>query len=693
MKRHLFNIIFSFLCISVWGQNQDEPIDNSVQILARPMQDKVLLRWAPSNPSVWLKANQHGYVIERYTIYRDNVRLETPEKTRLTNTAIKPAPFDTWEQIVNDNDYAAIIAQSLFGESFVVEGADNEGGLLQILNKAEEIDQRFSFALYAADMNFEAAKKAGLGFEDITIKNNERYFYKIEAIIPEEIVKVKEGSVFVDMQSIEDLPPPIDLLAIGDDKTIMLTWEYEMFRSIYTSYFVERSEDGQLFKRLGDIPLVNLNDKEDKPAKRMYYVDTIAQNNKKYHYRVVGVSPFSEESKPSEVVSASGTKKLEFTAFIETHKLDNENGVLLKWEFPEEGESQIQEFQLNWAPDAKGPYSIVKTGIAPNTRETTHENLEPSNYFTLTAIGENNQQTTSFPVFIQAFDETPPIAPIQLEATIDSLGVVKVTWAENTESDLLGYRVFRANLENEEYSQLTKDPLEINTYTDTVQLKSLNSKVYYKIVAVDIRFNLSDYSEALIVKKPDIVPPSSPIFTSYSIENGTAILNWENSTSDDVATHKLFRQKISENEGSWDLIYETANTNTYTDNTTVGNEKYRYAIFAIDEAGLLSAPSTPITLTIKNFKAQEYIKGLLATPDRTNMLINLSWKKPAEEVAEILVYKSKTDGKPILFKQISASINKLADTKVFPNNTYIYHIKPILKQGGIAAVKVVEVKY
>lgn len=693
MKKYLYSIIFSCICFSALGQEQTDPVDNSIQIIARPLENKVLLRWAPSNPSIWLKANKYGYVIERYTIYRDNVRIENPEKTTLTNTVIKPDPFDTWEQIVGENDYAAIIAQSLFGDSFVVEGTNNEDGLLQILNKAEEIEQRFSFALFAADMNFEAAKKAGLGFEDNTVKNNERYFYKIKTTIPQEIVKVNDGSVFVNLQKIEKLPTPIDLIAIGNDKNIMLTWEYEMFKSVFTSYYVERSENGKTFKRLSDIPLVNLNDKEDTPAKRMYYIDTLSLNNKKYHYRVKGVSPFGEESAASEIVSAEGIKKLTKTAHINKYEFDKAGNIIISWEFLEQEESEITGFELNWAANEKGPYKVVKTNIPSTVRKTTFQEPGASNYFTISALGKNNQKTTSFSAFVQTIDSIPPATPIGLVGVVDSLGIVKLKWDVNTEKDILGYRVFRGNIKNEEVSQLTISPIEENVFIDTVQVKSLNSKVFYQIVAVDQRFNMSDYSEKIALKKPDVVPPSSPIFSEYKVGNGTVSLKWINSTSDDLKLHKLFRKTINNENSEWKLVFETDTISSYIDKKVISDSRYRYAIFAEDESGLLSVPSTPLTVTVKSFDAQESLKGVSAFADLTKMNIQISWKKPSNNVVEVLIYKSKGEDKPILWKQIPATINNLVDTKVAIDNLYTYHFKPVLIQGGFAAMETIEIKF
>ncbi len=662
---------------------------NEIKVIARVSGEKILLRWAASTPSLWLKANKYGYDIERYTILRNGQLLNPPEKKTITNIPLLPFPLEQWEQIVGENDYAAILAQALYGESFEVE--QNQGGLAQIINKSREIEQRFSFALFAADLNFEAAKMAALAYEDQDVNANEEYLYKVIPKIPKELLEVKPGLVTIKFVTPEPLPIPIDLIAVPDDKNILLTWEYAMFKKTFNAYFIERSENGSDFKRLGDTPLVNLNDKPGSPAKRMYYIDTLSQNNKTYHYRVIGISPFGEESKPSKIVSGQGVKKLTSVPHISRHEYDNFGGVVLKWEFAKETEKEITGFELNWAPQEKGPYKVVKSNISPSAREIAYPEPEPSNYFKIAAVGRNNQKTMSFPAFVQTIDSIPPSAPIGVVGVVDTLGVVKLNWEANTEKDMLGYRVFRGNVKNEDPSQLTVAPIQQTSFVDTVQVKSLNNKVFYQIVAVDQRFNMSDYSEKLALKKPDVVPPSSPIFKTYKINEDGIFLKWINSSSDDVAEHQLYRQDIAQSEKGWKLVFKTDTITSFTDTKMTSNLKYRYAIFAEDESGLKSQPSTPITITHKNKVGEEFINGFKGIADRVNKNITISWRKMPSEVVEIIIYKSKKDGKPVLWKQIPSTINKLVDTSVSPNNTYVYQLKVITKNGGNSKIKIEEV--
>ncbi len=669
--------------------SQENNSNSEIKVLARVQGDKILLRWASSTPSSWLRTNKYGYEIERYTVLRNGELLSPPEKKIITTVPLLPLPLEEWQDKVEQNDYAAILAQALYGESFEVE--QMQGGLAQIINKSKEIEQRFSFALFAADLNFEAAKMAALGYEDTDIILNEEYLYKIVSKVPEELLKIEPGIITVKVIPTDPLPQPIDLIAVSGDKSILLTWEYALFKPIYNAYFLERSENGKDFKRLGDTPLVNLNDKPETPSRRMFYVDTLSQNNKTYQYRVIGISPFGEEGQPSKIVSAQGVKKLSSVPHISRHEFDALGNVIIKWDFAETAETEITGFELNWAAQEKGPYKVVKTDIPTNSRKITYPEPEPSNYFRIAAIGKNNQKTTSLTAFVQTIDSIPPNMPIGLVGVVDTLGVVKLKWEANIEKDILGYRIFRGNLEKEEVSQITIDPITQNSFVDTVQVKSLNSTVFYQIVAVDKRFNMSDYSEKLSLKKPDIVPPSSPIFKGYKVNRDGVQLQWINSTSDDVAEHKLYRQSIEDSEKGWQLVFKTDTITNFKDDKLKPGVQYRYAIFAEDQSGLQSIPSTPVTITSQKSTNEELIKGFSLIADRVNKNILISWRKMPKDVLEIIIYKSKKDGKPVLFKQMPNVTNEIVDSFISPGNTYVYSIKVVTSKGNHSKIETKEV--
>jgi len=595
------------ILILLFGQEvsfaQSEEQLPEVRVIARAQEDKILLRWTLNTPVSWRKGNRYGYTLERYTISRDQKTLANPEKL-IIGQNFMPAPMMEWEAIAESNDNGAIMAQALFGGSFVVEGA---GGFASIINKAEEQQQRFAFGLYAADQDFEIAKKAGLGYIDIDIKPNEKYLYKVISNIPETELKTKEGGVYIGIIDYEPLPEPVDFVGVFQDGATLLSWDSKLLKNTYNSYIIERAEDGNIFKKLGDLPYTAIN-KEQKESPRTVYIDSI-KNDKNYLYRIKGVSSFGEIGPASNIVEGEGKKVLKFVPHLKTKNIKSESEVELTWTFPEEGNNDITSFTLKRSDTDRGAYSPVITDIPPTARKISYDKLKASNYFKITANGKNNNIRDSFSMLVQPIDSIPPEKPIGLKGVVDSTGIVTLEWTPNEEEDLLGYRIYRGNLKNEEYSQITKTPYENNKFKDTVKVKSLNSKIYYQIMAVDKRYNMSEFSEVLELTKPDLIPPTSPVFTSYSIEDGIVILEWAKSSSEDVEAHYIYRKKKDEN--NWQLVHQSNKNKktTFADEKVEEGKYYSYTILARDISGLESQPSPPVSVIVPKTTLKPAVKG------------------------------------------------------------------------------------
>ena len=686
-------IIILFLLVIARGyaqvvNNKDSVSEKKIeiQVIARVQKNKILLRWAVNDPLAWKKLNKYGYSLERYTVTRDNKTLEKPEKLILAKV-IKPEPLETWEKLIEVNDEAAIVAQALYGEDFAITGADN---LQSIINLSEDMQQRFTFALYTADKDYEIAKKAGLGFEDLTPKQNEKYIYRISSNVPEAEMNIAYGGVFVSLKEYEPLPKPMDFTANFTDSSTMLSWNFKILAHEYGSYYVERSTDRKNFKRVTEKPYTSLN-QQNSSNNRIFYIDSIA-NNISYSYRIQGISAFGELGPYSEIVTGKAKKILKFVPHLTVKEFKDDTTVNLIWEFPEEGNSEISGFELNRSDEDEGKYTTVVKNIPAKSRNVVYNKLLGTNYFTLTAIGKNGSNRTSFAMLVQPVDSIPPSKPIGLKGVIDSLGVVKLTWTHNTEKDLLGYRVYKAYNPDEEYSQVTVSPSEPNTFEDKVVIKTLNSKVYYKIIAVDYRYNMSDFSEPLILKKPDLIPPASPAFTKYEIKDGSIFLEWANSASEDVAVHQLYRKENDQKD--WALVFETKNKEEkFQDKSVKDGSLYNYAIFAKDESNLVSNPSPGVNLLVPKYSVMPSVKGFFAQANKTTNTIDLSWEYSNNEVDSFEIYKASDKDALQLIQIVVGKTKRLSDPTITINTTYKYGIRAVFKDGRTSQMDFYTIKF
>ncbi|WP_417940292.1 hypothetical protein [Flavobacterium sp. RS13.1] len=689
--RSLFSLLFLLMIgFTSFSQNKKDTIvaekKPEIQVIARVQKDRILLRWAVNTPIAWKKLNTYGYTLERYTVTRDNKTLTQPEKLVLAKV-IKPEPLEAWEKLIETNDNAAIIAQAIYGESFAVEG----GGTIQnIVNLSEENEQRFTFALFSADKDFEIARKAGLGFEDKTARINEKYAYRVVSNVPENELNINYGGIFVGLKEYEPLPKPLDFTVHFTDKSSMLSWNFKTLSQVYGSYYIERSTDKKTFERITDKPYTSLN-QENANNNRIFYVDSIA-NNKPYSYRIQGISPFGELSPYSEVITGKGTTILKFVPHLKVKEFKDDTTVTLSWEFPEEGDAEISGFELNRSDSDDINYTTVVKNIPAKSRSVTYNKLLSTNYFTITAIGKQGSNRTSFPMLVQPVDSIPPAKPVGLKGVIDSLGVVKLTWTANKEKDLLGYRIYKGNTAQEEFTQITVSPHESIAYDDKVQIKNLNPKVYYKIIAVDNRYNMSDFSEVLVIKKPDVIPPTSPIFSDFEIKEGAVFLEWVNSQSEDVVSHQLYRKENDQKD--WTLILDTKNKEEkFQDKTVVEGNTYRYAIFAKDESNLTSKASPEVAMFVPKYSVMPAVKGFFAQVNKTNNTIDLSWEYANTEVNSFEIYKA-SDTEPLqLIQVLNGKIKRMSDPTITINTTYKYGVRAVFKDGRTSKMEFFTVKF
>jgi hypothetical protein len=694
-------LIICFTAIQINAQ-QDSLVKNVPEIvaMARPQQDgRIMLRWAVTTPLAWRKLNEYGYQVKRYTVTRNKKTLSAPIE-KLLGT-FKPKPLEEWVSVIDKNDNAAVMAQSIYGEAFDVEGMDQ---LSAIINLAEEQEQRFTWGLYAADQDYEVAQMAGLGYVDTQVDANEKYVYKINSLVPEDILTIQEGGVFVGLQDYEELPKPLDLAVVFFDGKSMLSWNYAIHNQTYNSYFVERSIDGVNFKGLNDLPLTTLNNSEKTDPMRMFYTDSIT-NGQTYYYRIRGKTPFGELSPISEVVSGKGEKKLAYVPHITSRYFEDDKTVLLEWEFMEEGNTMITGFELNQSDNVDGAYKTVVKNIPPEARKVRYDSLMPTNYMTITALGKNGSKRTSFPALVQPVDSVPPTKPKGFTGKVDSLGVVTLSWAANIEKDILGYRIFRGNNKDEEYSQITVSPHQATTYYDSVSVKNLNSKVYYQLIAVDQRFNMSEPSEILELKKPDFIKPTQPVFKSYHIKNSKVHLTWANSSSDDVVRHELYRK--AGDSLDWKLVYTVDSMQLavgseqlaeaggqWVDNDVEEVEQYTYTLIAIDDSELESDPAPPLTVIVPKTSLHPPLQGLYGKADKEAGTITIHWKAYKEpNASKITIYKGVQGQPKNLLKEVPIEARGLVDRKVQPNNTYEYLFRVVFGDGGVSEIISLDVKY
>src|SRR5690554_458341 len=152
---------------SVHAQNGAETAvddSSSVILLVRAMPDSVMLRWAPDSYRLWMIGNKYGYKITRTCLIRNGAVVDNPLTEEITPSALKPLELAEWEPMAEKDDYAGVAAEAIYGDGFEVD--PGSGGLMEIVNRSTEQENRYGFALLAADLSRDVALASGLMFVD-----------------------------------------------------------------------------------------------------------------------------------------------------------------------------------------------------------------------------------------------------------------------------------------------------------------------------------------------------------------------------------------------------------------------------------------------------------------------------------------------------------------------------------------------
>lgn len=681
MKTRLLYLcmLMAFYIQGAYGQDDQS---NSIKMRSEISGDNVLLRWVSTNATTWRLLNKYGVRLERYTIVRDGEVLDEQEKKVLAE-CLKPEESDTFKDVAQKYSYGAIIAQAIFGETFEVSGS-GQYDVATVIALGQELQQRYVLSLYAADLCFPAAVVAGWGWTDSDVRENERYLYRVVPLVPEKELKITEGGLFVDMKDKVRLPKAMDLRGHFADSNVLLTWNFRTLESLYNAYIPERSTDGIHFTPISELPITQMQSAANKTNDQIMYVDSI-HNGVTYYYRVAGITPFGSIGAYSDTISGMGREELKNPPYITKAIPDDDGGALIEWEFDAESERLIDSFVLELSEDDKDNYKELITGIGKTDRQIRVPDILSTNYFVVAAHTPDGKKLRSFSALVQKVDTIPPAVPVGLTAIADSTGCVRLSWQPNSDADIYGYRIFRGQTEGEELIPLNDVAVRETAFVDTVNVRSLNSHVYYAITALDERYNQSDLCPIIEVRKPEFIPPTPPFIREIKVMNGKNEICWVSGQESTLAGFDVYRRAAQDTLFEKIAGIEGAEINSYEDMQVVNNQEYTYQVKSRTVGGLVSDASPEYRVKAINKTDGKDVKTQFTlTPQRSK--VEISWATSATDIINIQLYKKSEGGTLGLIKEGMEPTGKWIDKAIAPSFKYQYML--VIKTNNTTPVTI-----
>lgn len=579
----------------------------------------------------------------------------------------------TWMNYMRkNNDQAAFVYQYIYPSSEQIKNKSPN----QETNAKQQL---FNLFLLNCDYSSDAATAAGLLFKDSLIDNQSVYSYSF-SIGNKQFVK-KLFELKIDARVLTQQPKIDNLTAKNKKGGVTVKLDMIAYRKYYSAYYVERSTDGKIFNRTSNVPFVYLDYKENKEKNIISIDDSIKSKEPTFYYRIKGVNFFGEESEPSNVVTIKNYQEIKSYPNIDTLKTILNKMVLVKWKMLDSKETPlIKNFILLRASNDSGPYTILHQN--KSLLQFVDNAPLANNFYKVMAITQYDDTLQSYSRMIYLNDTIPPISPKNLKAIVDKKGNVTVTWNKNTESDLNGYRIFKANSLNEEFVSLNEKFITDTVYKETLPLNNLARCIYYSCVATDKNFNSSKQSTPFKLRRPDTIAPVKPIITNVKLLQHGVKLFFSPSKSEDVELHSLTRSNVKDNQQKTvvQFLAKDTLTNSFIDTSAVLGESYSYTLTAFDEDENKSLSTPRFVIFETGFRPK--VKDLTAIVDLEKRKINLSWANSQSEVDKYLLYRA-TDNEPYtIITTLEPNKNSFTDKELNIGNTYYYKIKAVFKNGA-----------
>ena len=286
-------------------------------------------------------------------------------------------------------------------------------------------------------------------------------------------------------------------------------------------------------------------------------------------------------------------------------------------------------------------------------------------------------------------DTIPPVAPAELSALSGDHNVI-LSWSANTEPDLSYYNIYRSEVDGFDPSpsdSLTQAWKTVTSYTDSAVTNGVT--YYYRMKAIDINYNISSASAA-VVGTPTDLPPAAPTELAAVAGDSRITLNWTAGDEYDLDGHIIYRNTDSTFvPTSADSIAAIPLPEiSYVDSGLVTGLTYYYQLAAYDSSGNVSLFSDQVSSVPQDLTAPLAPEGIVV--QNGDKQVTLTWAENAESDLDRYQLYLNTDSSFIptssdLLASISAPAMTYIDTGLINGFTYYYLLTALDTTGNESA--------
>lgn len=673
------------------ADSSDNPRSAHLQAMAKGSRDSVILRWAPDKAGAWMLYSSIGYIVERHDL-ADSASQRQVAFTRLTLQPLKAWTLKEWESNgagKKEGTFLAIAAQCLHGKASTSLPPSSE--VERMRYAGSELSNRHGFALFAADNDARAAEGLALRFVDRKVSAGHIYIYRIYPAYSDSSYALDTAVVSVKAESESPLPAPMALSAEEGEAKITLRWK-EQAMYAYSGYQVwRRNADGKE-ERLSQMPVVAMTPAGAFRAMQPFFVDSTCGYYTPRSYIVRGITPFADFGEAATIVAQGRDRTPPPMPVLKKPLIFGSKTVRIEWEMKKSIED-IEGFVV-MKSDSPSTRFVAITPQLLSAKTFAYLDTNASEfmpYYTVVAVDTAGNHSDWLATYCDIHDTLPPATPTGLTGSIDTNGVVTLRWRLNSEADMLGYRVLWANQADHEFTQRTNYVWQDTVFRDTVSIKTLTPYIFYQVVAVDTRYFHSQPTALLALRRPDVVPPQMPVFTTVTVDEGSISLQWARSQSADVKEHILYKRV----QGSeWkEYVHLDQRTELFRDTSVSKKIVYEYQLVAVDSSGLRSQVSATVQGRPYDTGRRPAVSDVQVHYDSTTKKMSLQWSyTPAVKEKYWFVILRAFEDFPLRdYQAAEATERSFRDKDLVGRGRYRYAVRVVTATGESPLSQIQEV--
>ena len=658
----------------------------SIHLLARSYEDRIALRWAPSEYVPFRFLRDAGYVVMRNWGNKDGFHNDTV-------AIVKPWPIEQFKQKFQENDsLAGVAVQLMYGQLTTLDQTEAApGSMKSIVEVYEQQQDVVGMAMYVAEMRPDLAEAMGLLYTDRDVQPGIDYIYSVAPNLPDSVLHITWGTSEV-MRVGDD---PSDRLhiemtdSVAPPYQVMLYWP----RLPYSAYDIERREAGGEWKQLNAKPYISmLNEFMAEDAENIFYDSTDKIGT--FEYRIFAYNSFGDRIGPSDVHSVEVPDMVPpqpptIKQFLIVYTNDTTAQATIFFS-KDSLEADLVGYVPMYRNDLRDTLAqwrqLTDRIIAPgDTTCIVDVSGLAAGHVTMAAFDKDGNYSYSVEQLLNIDDFTPPSAPTNLRANVAPDGLLVLRWTAPPEPDVSYYEVYSANDPNDVFMNRTTPEQRDTAYVDSLAQGLNQAFIYYRVKAVDGSGNSSDFSDMLRVVRPNYIPPQVCRIDSVWMTDDAVHMWWLQSNEADLSYHRIFRRL--NDEDSWtlmgtyraDSLRMIDNRIRFTDSPAPNmRTRYVYAVETYNLTGVTSGLSLPQTFLFTGPRIVDIKLKLEGVYEKKTREARLAWetgKVPDYGPWYYCVYRKGPDDRDFKFMLATKSDEPLYnDFNTRPGETAQYYV-------------------